>query len=271
MKKRKLFGLVLFLMLLFSSLTVFAADGSGKIQTELITDKEDYSKTETIQATFKLKNQSESDLEDIGIEFTDIDGYKLSVNKTDTSLDVSRTLIYEAKYTPNALLSKTNNTNTGDTKAIFLYMVLFVVAAGVIIKIVYSKKKTGIISSFLIFCLILSCIPCAGLTVNASDEHVVKKTIKINSQEKEIEVKYKYRVKNTVNPENVTVRFESNGGSSVEPQTIKYGELLTEPDKPTREGYTFVGWYLDEQCKYVITFRIMPRSRMERYMRSGSI
>ncbi len=53
------------------------------------------------------------------------------------------------------------------------------------------------------------------------------KPIKINSQEKEIEVKYKYRVKNTVTPKNVTVKFESNGGSNVEPQTIKYGELLT--------------------------------------------
>ena len=255
MKKRKLFGVVLFLMLFFSSLTVFAADGSGQIQAELTTDKEDYSKTETIQAIFNLKNQSESDLEDIGIEFMDIDGYKLSVNKTDTSLDAGRTLTYEAKYTPNALSLKTNNTNTGDTKAILLYMALFVVAAGVIIKIVYSKKKTGIISSFLIFCLILSCIPCASLTVNASDEHVVKKTIKINSQEKEIEVKYKYKVKNMVNPENVTVRFESNGGSSVEPQTIKYGELLTEPDKPTRDGYVFVGWYLDDKCKYVYNFQ----------------
>ena len=185
MKKRKLFGVVLFLMLFFSSLTVFAADGSGQIQAELTTDKEDYSKTETIQAIFNLKNQSESDLEDIGIEFMDIDGYKLSVNKTDTSLDAGRTLTYEAKYTPNALSLKTNNTNTGDTKAILLYIALFVVAAGVIIKIVYSKKKTGVISSFLIFCLILSCIPCASLTVNASDEHVVKKTIKINSQEKD--------------------------------------------------------------------------------------
>ena len=77
------------------------------------------------------------------------------------------------------------------------------------------------------------------------------KPIKINSQEKEIEVKYKYRVKNTVTPKNVTVKFESNG----EPQTIKYGELLTEPDKPTREGDTFVGWYLDEQYKYVYNFQ----------------
>ena len=81
------------------------------------------------------------------------------------------------------------------------------------------------------------------------------KPIKINSQEKEIEVKYKYRVKNTVTPKNVTVKFESNGGSNVEPQTIKYGELLTEPDKPTREGDTFVGWYLDEQYKYVYNFQ----------------
>ena len=78
------------------------------------------------------------------------------------------------------------------------------------------------------------------------------KPIKINSQEKEIEVKYKYRVKNTVTPKNVTVKFESNGGSNVEPQTIKYGELLTEP---TREGDTFVDWYLDEQYKYVYNFQ----------------
>ena len=81
------------------------------------------------------------------------------------------------------------------------------------------------------------------------------KPIKINSQEKEIEVKYKYRVKNTVTPKNVTVKFESNGGSNVEPQTIKYGELLTEPDKPTREGDTFVDWDLDEQYKYVYNFQ----------------
>ena len=128
MKKEKLFGVVLVLMLLFSSLTVFAADGSEKIQAELTTDKENYSQTETIQATFELKNQSESDLENIDIAFTDIEGYQLSVNKTDTSLASGRTLSYEAKYTPNALSSKTNSTNTGDTKAVFLYMALFVLA-----------------------------------------------------------------------------------------------------------------------------------------------
>ncbi|MBR1676924.1 MAG: InlB B-repeat-containing protein [Clostridia bacterium] len=28
-------------------------------------------------------------------------------------------------------------------------------------------------------------------------------------------------------------------------QTVKYGNKATEPDSPTREGYTFIGWYTD--------------------------
>lgn len=41
------------------------------------------------------------------------------------------------------------------------------------------------------------------------------------------------------------VRFESNGGSSVEDQIVPYGEKLVEPEDPVREGYTFSGWYSD--------------------------
>lgn len=42
-----------------------------------------------------------------------------------------------------------------------------------------------------------------------------------------------------------TVDFESNGGSQVDSQTVHYGDLLTEPTDPTREGYSFQGWYSD--------------------------
>lgn len=42
-----------------------------------------------------------------------------------------------------------------------------------------------------------------------------------------------------------TVRFESNGGSEVADQTVQYGEKITEPEAPTREGYVFDGWYRD--------------------------
>lgn len=43
-----------------------------------------------------------------------------------------------------------------------------------------------------------------------------------------------------------TVQFDSLGGTTVESQKRMYGELITIPDPPTREGYLFDGWYLDQ-------------------------
>ena len=41
------------------------------------------------------------------------------------------------------------------------------------------------------------------------------------------------------------VSFDTAGGSTVETQTVDYGQCATEPEAPTREGYTFQGWELD--------------------------
>ena len=46
-----------------------------------------------------------------------------------------------------------------------------------------------------------------------------------------------------------TVEFDSNGGTRVESQTVSKGETATKPKNPTREGYTFNGWYLDLETK----------------------
>ena len=45
-----------------------------------------------------------------------------------------------------------------------------------------------------------------------------------------------------------TVTFDSNGGTDVPGQHQMYGDLLEEPEKPSREGYTFTGWYKDPAC-----------------------
>ena len=42
---------------------------------------------------------------------------------------------------------------------------------------------------------------------------------------------------------NVTVTFDSAGGSEVEPQTIQQGQQVQRPADPVKEGYTFIGWY----------------------------
>lgn len=45
-----------------------------------------------------------------------------------------------------------------------------------------------------------------------------------------------------------TITFDSKGGTDVPAQEQMYGELLEVPEPPTREGYTFTGWYTDYAC-----------------------
>lgn len=42
-----------------------------------------------------------------------------------------------------------------------------------------------------------------------------------------------------------TVRFQSNGGTTIEDQSVRYGERVSRPPDPKREGYQFDGWYTD--------------------------
>lgn len=48
--------------------------------------------------------------------------------------------------------------------------------------------------------------------------------------------------------EEYKITFQTNGGSQIEPQYVKYGRLVTRPaDDPTRTGYLFDGWYLNSE------------------------
>lgn len=43
-----------------------------------------------------------------------------------------------------------------------------------------------------------------------------------------------------------TVSFDPNGGTDVSNQELTYGDVIPEPEPPTREGYVFDGWYADD-------------------------
>ena len=42
------------------------------------------------------------------------------------------------------------------------------------------------------------------------------------------------------------VEFDARGGTVVESQKRMYGDLVTVPEEPVREGSVFEGWYTDE-------------------------
>lgn len=46
-------------------------------------------------------------------------------------------------------------------------------------------------------------------------------------------------------PKKYTVTFDSNGGSSINSQSITEGNTASIPSNPTKNGYTFVGWTLN--------------------------
>ena len=45
-----------------------------------------------------------------------------------------------------------------------------------------------------------------------------------------------------------TITYDSCGGTDITSDNQMYGELLDEPEVPTREGYVFTGWYIDSSC-----------------------
>lgn len=49
----------------------------------------------------------------------------------------------------------------------------------------------------------------------------------------------------TPEPTTYTVTFDSDGGTSIDPQTVEEGGKVTKPTDPTKTGNTFDGWYGD--------------------------
>ena len=47
------------------------------------------------------------------------------------------------------------------------------------------------------------------------------------------------------NTNQYTITFDTAGGSEIAPITQDYGTVITAPEAPTREGYTFIGWDME--------------------------
>ena len=44
-----------------------------------------------------------------------------------------------------------------------------------------------------------------------------------------------------------TLTFETNGGSAIDPVTVRHGNAVARPTDPTKDKYTFIGWYVDPE------------------------
>lgn len=65
----------------------------------------------------------------------------------------------------------------------------------------------------------------------------------------------------------VTVRFETFGGTPIDAVTAEAGEAIAPPEAPEKEGWVFLGWYLDRACEgeEVELPTVMPASSVTYY------
>ena len=51
-----------------------------------------------------------------------------------------------------------------------------------------------------------------------------------------------------------TVTFDTQGGSGIDSIRVNRNGTVTKPADPTREGYTFGGWFTDKECTEAFDF-----------------
>ena len=72
-----------------------------------------------------------------------------------------------------------------------------------------------------------------------------KQNIKI---EKNLTIDVKYDL------DNHTLTFETNGGSAIDPVTVRHGNAVAKPKDPVNGGYIFDGWYTDKTYRTPYNF-----------------
>lgn len=53
------------------------------------------------------------------------------------------------------------------------------------------------------------------------------------------------------------VTFDSRGGSAIAAQTVLENKTAEKPADPTRDGFTFTGWFADGECKTAFDFKTL--------------
>lgn len=59
-------------------------------------------------------------------------------------------------------------------------------------------------------------------------------------------------------PLDYTITFVTNSPTIIEPKKVTYNQYLEKPDEPQKDGFTFIGWYIDEDLTIPFNYQINP-------------
>lgn len=164
-----------------------------------------------------------------------------------TKSDKTTKLNTTTKFSDND--KEVSSPQTGDNSNIVLWIVLIIISVVGIILTFKFKKTKKMMSLFLCFAMILTILPVnAFATENNMSTIMVDKSITVDGKDYEFVSTITYIVTN-IEDATYTVSFDLNykdAKNNISQQTIKWGECVTYPCVPTRDHYTFAGWYLNK-------------------------
>lgn len=234
------------------------------------TDKTEYGSQDPIRVEVSVTNTNEEALTNVSVETLIPDGLKTSENtlKSFEILAGGQTVSFGSTLYTNDSASEgqvssgsdSESPGTGDSWAWLLWITLGIISGGtLVILLIMGKKGKRILS--LILCVailgsILSVLPMSGQAAQELRSFELSSPVTVDNTEFKIGVRVQYNFGSTSDTakDSYTVTFETNGGSAIEPQTVKAGQLATRPENPSKEGSIFGTWYSNEACTEYFDF-----------------
>ena len=256
------------------------------LKISLTTEKETYSKSEMIKATLMVTNTNDTSVSNVSLNNVLPEGYAFAkeseAEKKLETLGAGESVTMSVIYIADKNVDNNNSTNTGDantgntggsvngstenndkvsssnvqtgdTTNIAFTTILVVIAAVLVIAIlrIKIKKRNKMLSLFLCIIMAGTAIPTFGLDVEAIEAQrsvSIKHEILVEDVTVILEAVVEYTIPDEAESINkyCTVSFDSQGGNQINDQKVEKGQMALEPELPTRDGYTFIGWYTEK-------------------------
>lgn len=155
--------------------------------------------------------------------------------------------------------SSNDSPRTGDN-AIIPVAIALVMFVSVLLVVLCFKSKKGrkLLSVILTVSIVGGSSALISLKTNAVNENTktinVNKIINADNRKVKVSAKVSYNIASSETEELCMITFDSNGGSDVAPISVPYGSTISAPKAPTKEGYIFVGWYVNSEFDEMFLF-----------------
>lgn len=281
---KKLSAIAVSAVMMFSiaGINAFAATTTQDgLEVTLNTDKQNYNKDDKITTTLSVKNTNDIAISNVSLENVIPDGYKLddgsanvkqletlNPNETaelsvvyvaDSSSEISKVSQDSEISQESKVLPDDNTINTGDN-SLHVMIIGIVIVASVLLTVLCFKSKKGrkLLSVILTVSMVGGSSALISLKTNAVNENTktINVNTKVNADDREVTIsaKVSYNIASSETKELCMVTFESNGGSDVTSISVPYGSTISAPEVPTKEGYIFVGWYVNSEFDEMFLF-----------------